>query len=737
MKWQVLACQVSVTALLSGIAISTASAQGVANGATNTASPSDASQTNVPSDDQAAAAVGDIVVTAQRRSQQLIDVPLSVNVLSGQQLAAAGVTSTAGLQDVTPGLTFTALGGAAQALLRGVTTTNNGVGNPASVALYIDGVYISSQDTFNFDFVDVEQVQVLKGPQGTLYGRDATGGAILVTTSKPSFQLTARGSYSYGNFDTSRGDAYVSGPITEHLAVSVAGQFSNSDGYTTNITTNDKKVGKTSRYEFRGKVLFEPVDTMTFTLGGGHVSSHDNTGFLNSVFNGNSQSFRTHPGVVISNKPWEVNLTFRPIHEFDASDVTFNGDMDLGKARLNLVTGYRTVSGHTTADTDIGPFPDTSYSRTWGEKSFDQEINLSSNDSGAGLSWIVGAQYSRENARNDPIVFNTGPIFRNRTITNYYSGYLDLTYNLGEHWVVNAGIRYSDERKKFTGNSGAIPAAFVASSLNSDAWTPRASIRYSPSDTISIYASYNRGFKSGGYNNSTSNSIVGGVVTPFYPETNDSYEVGVKAALSRKVSFDVATFYSDYRNVQVSSVVTIGNVTTSLVNNAAAVEIYGIEGQFRAELLDGLTVRIGAAYTHGRYTDFPRALINIPIAGGGNASASANAKGYRLKRNPDFTSSAALEYKHETEFGEIFGSLNHYHSSGFYEEFDNRLHQKPYDTVNGRLGVGLRENAIRLSVYANNLTNNVHAALLLGAAAGDRINYAPPRTYGIKAEFRY
>lgn len=740
MKKLTLMTRVSAAALLALFVTGTAMAQGVSNTVPGDQdSNADTADQSAGGVDRSSRAEGDeaIVVTAQRRAEQLIDVPLSIAVLSNQRLEASGVRSTLDLAAVTPGLTIQPLGGFSQPVLRGVTTTITGVSNPSNIALYVDGVYVTAQDSFDFDFVDVDQIQVLKGPQGTLYGRNATGGAILVTTRLPSFHWTGQGSVSYASFDTARAQAYLSGPLSSTLAFSLAGQLKRSDGYITNITTANDRAGRNHRDTIRGALLFQPSDQVRFVLRADHISLSDPTGFLSSVLDRNTQALRTHPDAVISSEPWEVNLTFDPHYESHSTGVSLNGDVDFGQVHMNLISGYRTIHGNTLTDVDYGPYPDSSYSRTWSEQSFDQEINFSSSTPGSRLTWVAGVQYARENSRNNPIVFNTGATTRNHTITNYYSAYVDMTYNITDQVALIGGLRYSNEHKDFAGNTGVVPANFVSSSTGSDAWTPRVSLRYSPSNDLSLYASYNRGYKSGGYNTATSNSIFNGQVTPFRPETIDSWEVGLKSHFARGMSLDLAGFYSNYRDVQVGISISTNGVPQSITTNAAAERIWGAEGQLRIALLNGLNAQIGAAYTHGRYSDFPNALVTVPIPGGGNSQVTQDVTGNKIVRSPEFTGSVGLDYSHPTSFGSVFASANYYHSSGYFYAFNDRLHQRPYDTLNARIGVGFDRDRLRLSLFATNLTNEVYAALLFDSPVGDRISYAPPRSYGVQFDFRF
>lgn len=260
--------------------------------------------------DATQAGSGEIVVTAQRRNERLVDVPISISVLTGNALEQAGVRSTEDLTATVPGLNFATNGAFAQPTVRGVGTTVTSAGNDANVAIYIDGVYQPNQISNFSDLVDLEQVEVLKGPQGTLFGRNATGGAIRVTTKRPSLSSEARATASYGRFNDIRLTAFGTGPLSDKVAVSFALLYGDDEGYVRNRGTGNK-VADTNARSMRGKILFQPSETVEFLLSGSHSKRSSNPAFTLGVLNGNSIALRL-PGSIQPTGPREVSLTFDP-----------------------------------------------------------------------------------------------------------------------------------------------------------------------------------------------------------------------------------------------------------------------------------------------------------------------------------------------------------------------------------------------------------------------------------------
>lgn len=233
------------------------------------------------------ASSSEIIVTAQRRAERLEDVPAAISVLNQELLEKAGVQSTTDIARVTPGVTMAFYGGFLQPAIRGITSTGANIGENSNVAMYIDGVYQPQQVATLIDLPDIEQVEVLKGPQGALYGQNATGGAILVLSKSPSDTATGKFSASYGNYNDKQLRGYLSGPIADGFAASLAGSFQDRDGFRRHVVTGERDKGLKS-YVVRGKVQLEPSDVITVGITGYYSWRRDSAMYASFPVNGNS-----------------------------------------------------------------------------------------------------------------------------------------------------------------------------------------------------------------------------------------------------------------------------------------------------------------------------------------------------------------------------------------------------------------------------------------------------------------
>ncbi|RYE78137.1 MAG: hypothetical protein EOO80_09225 [Oxalobacteraceae bacterium] len=252
---------------------------------------------------------GEIVVTAQRRSERLTDVPISVTAISGEAMSAAGVAITTDLDRVTPGLTFTTTASHAQPNIRGVGSALTGPGADNNVAIYIDGVYQAAQSTLFMDFNNIQQIEVLKGPQGTLFGRNATGGAITIKTLDPGFDFDVRAGVSYGRFNDLKLTGYVNMPISDRLAINVAGLYRNMDGYITNIF-NGKKIPGPNNVAFTGKLLFQPTENFRMILSGSYMDREDQKNEAFAPY-GKTSAYFANPSFVVPG-PYQTNQDLQP-----------------------------------------------------------------------------------------------------------------------------------------------------------------------------------------------------------------------------------------------------------------------------------------------------------------------------------------------------------------------------------------------------------------------------------------
>jgi iron complex outermembrane receptor protein len=687
----------------------------------------------------AASASGDlqeILVTAERRSESLQKVPATINVTSAKEMQSANITNTLEYGQLVPGVQFAVLGNYTQPVIRGISTQVVGVGIPANVALYIDGVYIAAQDAYNFDFVDVDSIETLKGPQGTLYGRNATGGAILVTTKTPSFAFGGTASIGYGSFNDQMAQFYVTGPITDTLAFNLAGMHKTSNGYLRNITTGSE-LGGTETEAVRGKLLFKPSDTVQFVLGFDHSYHSDAIGYDDSTYKGNTIARHT-PGTIIASTPYEVSLFLNPKDQTTQDGGSLHGTFELQGMTFSSITAFRRLTNYTLADNDYSSLGLNRNERWASETTISQEFNLASTTPGP-LTWIAGAQISSDNAKNDPFLSNGVPLVSNQTVDNAVSAFFDTTYAITSQLFVLGGVRYSYETETFNGAFLNVVKPNVGGSIAAQKWTPRYSIRYEPTEDVNVYATYNKGFKSGGYNSHSANPTdARGNAVAFEPETIDAYEIGAKMRFSHTVALDLSTYYYNYRNEQVAAATVIHGVATTQVFNAASAKIYGAEGELRLQPVENLSAQVGLAYTHDRFTSFPNALLSYPAPGGGNVQIVGDAAGNRLPRVPDFTASVAAQYQHAIgSLGTAFLSGNAFYSKGFDADFANRVRQTAYEVVNAQLGYSPPDNRFKVSIYSKNITDKTYALLMNSSTYGDVITYAPPRTYGIQVDVNF
>lgn len=712
----------------------------LASAAALLATPAFAQDQDTSADETAGA--GEIVVTAQRRAERLADVPISITALSEAGLASAGVRSTEDLTAAVPGLNFATNGAFAQPTVRGIGTTVSAAGSDANVAIYVDGVYQPNQIGNFSDLVDVEQVEVLKGPQGTLFGRNATGGAIRVTTKAPSWTPSARLSASYGSFDEVKVSGYVTGPVSDRLAVSLGLIYGDDDGYVRNIGTGNK-VAQSKVFGVRGKLLFKASETLDFTLSAAHNARTSNPAFTLGVLNGNNSSLSA-AGSIPASGPRQVSLSFDPTITVDSNQFSLTARADLGFAQLTSITSYGEIETYLVTDTDrtnlaIGraDIPGT-------EKTWTQELNLVSQGSDA-LKWFLGAFYYNDKSSNYTQI-NLGSLYNVITLkTEAIAPFGEVNYSIGDLTLI-AGARYNIEKKDYSIVRG---AASIVKETTYKTFTPRLGLRYKLSPSSMVYATYSKGFKSGGFDGILASGQL--AVNNVFPEKVDAWEVGYKYGRGGN-SLSVSAYYYDYSNIQFQAFnPNAGGLTQ--VFNAAAAEIYGGEIEGTLEPVDGFTLRASLAYNHSTYKNFPGASVYCPRGAPtqGNALIALGAlnpctgqvnadgaTGNQLIRTPEFTASLSGNYRHElANGGSIELSGSGFYSGAFYWDPNNRLREKPYVLMNAEIAYNLPGDHVRLALWGRNLANELYAIYKTEAAAGDSVAYARPRSVGISAQVKF
>ena len=676
--------------------------------------------------------IGDIVVTATRRAENLQDVPATITAVTAEGLSSAGVTTTRGLEQVVPGLVMAMTATSTQPTLRGIGTRSASPGEESNIAMYLDGVYQPAMSSNNFEFLNVERVEVLKGPQGTLYGRNATGGAINIVTTKPADELAGRFSLSFGRFNEVNAGGYAAVPLGAGLAVDLAANRIHRDGYVDDLVRGGK-LGRKKSHSLRGRIRFQPSDDIDIIASISDSSTDDNSAFTVQPIDGNTIGRAINPTVLLPTKPRQYVGNILPQSGFDQREYSLQAQFDLGFAVLESVGNIQENTTYYTSDSDgtlvggrdlfsVGDFMDA----------WTQEVRLISQGSGR-LQWIVGAMAFGSKAGLNLTVNNptSVTIINGRQKAKAYAGYVEATYEVLDNLFVTGGVRYSDEKRTFT---PFINTQRPTVSAKFDDWTPRASIRYEFSPDANVYFTYSEGFKSGVYNIASTNT------TPVRPETITSYEAGIKLRPASWLRTNISGFIYDYSDLQVSA--RLAGSTVTFLQNAGAAKLKGIDLDIAAYPTDGLSLNLAAAFLDTKFTEFAGAAINVPtitngVSTGGNASIIADVTGNQLVRAPEFTATAGFAYEFEAGSGLVKLGANANYNDGYFLEFGNRLRQPSYVLVNGNLGWWTRNERLGITLWAENITGEDVVQYALVSANQDGYSYRPPATYGVRLNFNY
>lgn len=672
---------------------------------------------------------GEIVVTAQRRAERLSDVPIAVTAIGAERMSSAGIVASTDLAAVTPGLSFPTQGAFAQPVVRGVGSSLTGPGADPNVAIYIDGVYQPNQSANIFNFNSVEQVEVLKGPQGTLFGRNATGGAILIRTLNPSYDPEGRFSIGYGRFNDIKLNFYGSAPIVDDvLAANIAIAYRNEDSFTRNIA--GPEVGGLNEYAARAKLLFEPLSNLSFVLTGNYSRIDNPRHLAFAPYQGNNTQNLRNPSLPRPDRAFEVALNEPTDFVTRNTGVSLKGELALDFGTISSITGYGDIRNTLGLDGDNSVAATSYIAYTDTQETFSQEVVFASDTFGI-FSLVAGVFYYDDSATRDlrNSVRATTPVTR-RTVagvdTKAYAVFSEVNVDVTDRLHLTGGLRYSHEKKTAFGTRTISLPGTLDKSATFSGVTPRAVVRYELTDRSNIYASYSQGFKSGAFNAISLETV------PVKEETVTAYEVGYKAG-GRGLTFNASAFYYDYSNIQVQSSVTTGIL---LLTNAAAAEIYGADMDFSFPVTDHLRIDGGAAYTHGRYTRFPGAPIVTPSPTG-NIQSFGDASGAPTVRTPEFTANSTITYDQDLSFGKLSASATGSYNSGFNWAPDERIKQSKYFLLNGEVSIASPDDMFRLTLWGRNLTNKIIASYQNQNASGDQVVYERPRSYGVTFGARF
>lgn len=724
--------------------------------------------------DGVAATVEEIVVTAQKRSENLQDVPVSVTAISGDSLADRGVTNVLSLNNLAPGLRVSSGDAAAnpKIFIRGVGLSDFNPNSSSGVGVYMDGVYIGSPLAQMAGFFDLAQVEVLRGPQGTLYGRNTNGGAINVTTKRPTQSMTADASIEYATYNAVNAMVAVGGPIIQDtLAFRVAAQYVADDGVTYNRVTGDD-VNATEYWAGRASLLYTPnSDFEVLAQVNRFVNRGDATqpqhralfpataaatgpdGFCAPGFYSSGQCTDLFGYADTDNDDHAGDYNQQGKDKIDLFGASLQATWNLGSVSLVSVTAWQWAHRNAFENTDVSPLQMIEINYLSRQQQFTQELRLQSNDTAARLKWVVGAYFMDEVVKDatqqdtlrdyrpffvspsNPTGFdlaNSIAVFGHPYTqkTQGYALFGQADYALSDRLIATVGLRWSADDKKFDYRSTAEGSIVLLASQQSKTfsdWSGRLGLRYELTPDANIYATYNRGYKSGGF--------FGGIATspseiePYDNETLDAFEVGLKSELfDRRVRLNLSAFYYDYQDQQVFAQALRNGLTVLVLDNAASSKVYGAEAEITARPTQNLEFNAGLSLLNAKYGDYQ--------------SEGQDFTDNRLPQSPKVTLNMAATYTVPLASGaSLVANADAAYSSKIY--FDNsnaaRLSQDGVWIAGAQASWRSPDEAIEAGVFARNLFNETYTVSIsnIDSLGEDLMTLNRPRSLGVFLRYHY
>ena len=679
----------------------------------------------------------EVVVTAQRRSESGQRVPVPITAIGATQLQAQGVATVSDLQNAVPSLQMATAGNSVTTFLRGVGSLINAPGADPEVALYVDGVYYPSPAAANFFFNNIASVEVDKGPQGTLFGRNATGGVIQVNTLQPTqiprFDMTL----GYANYNTNEETLYLSGGIAENLAADVSVYNREQGGWGHNLYTG-ASIYSRQETAVRSKWVYTPTNAtmVTFIADFDHNEGYQGAALNNvtgtSVTGGTPQPF------------YDVSADTKASENNTQYGFSLKVEHDFGWTRLVSLSADRTTKGFLQLDTDQSPVPFAYLRAPQTQQTFTQELQLLSPDQSP-IKWIVGAFYLHDRSGVDPLTFTfLGTPLINYTyqITNSESVFGQTTLPVFPALIADThltlGVRYTNDDRSETNftdlPTGLIPGTTGSQSTSNGNFSYRAALDHSFTSDIFGYVSFDRGFKSGLFN-TTSATGAPNTGPAVKPETLDAYQIGIKSTfLDHRLRVNFDGFYYSYNDLQVVTFVSAG----PLLSNAASAKIKGADLDAEVTPMKNLTLSASATVLDAHYSDFKNASFYGPAALG-LTSYVGDATGNRLPFAPRISATGASQYRIPTERGDFAINASVSYKSEYYFEPQNLVRQKPFAMVNTSARWTAPGGRFDLTLWGKNLSSAKWYAM--GGATtlgGEYYSAGDPRTFGVTvgAHFR-
>ena len=695
----------------------------------------------------------EVVVTAQKRSENLQAVPSSVTAFKAGRLAEGNVTDLQGITTLDTSLIIGEGTGQAMPFLRGVGTLLRGVGNEASTSIYVDGFYYSRIPAAMFELNNIEQVEVLKGPQGTLFGRNSEGGLVNIITRDPGRTPALEASLGYGNFNTTRANVYAATPIGDQAALDLSVLSVNQgEGWGRDIVTGFK-TGYEDATVVRTKLVVSPADGTDIKVSADYIDTRSTDGLSSSAYAGTTQGYLVPaPNPVPTIGFNDIQSTLTNVAVDSGWSVGARIQQDLGFANLVSLTGYRKTqesilqgaAAPVPTEDEIGVSIHDFNAQT------SQELQLVST-SQSPLDWIVGLYFLHQNGGQTPEQ-EYGAVFRGATLDIFstdrdtsYAGFGQINYNILPSLKLTLGARYTTDQVSASGwedkvtSAAYVDGAVMSGSKDFDKTTYKTALDYQVNPDTIAYVSYSTGFKAGMFLTTPP------IVQPLNPETMKAYEIGEKTEFfDHRLRLNAALFYYDIYNYQVQAVDVAANGTiTGTYVNAPLVHSKGFDMNGEAAITRAFSTTFGLTLMDARFNNFPDAPYYIPLSTypfGNSAEQVASADGHYLPRSPKVSANLGFNYRLQTAIGPWVLSPNYSYHSSYYWDPDNQHRQSPVGLLDTTVSYSpMNSDNWTLRLWGKNLTdvryyfNDTESA----GASGTAAVVAPPRTYGVSFNYKY
>lgn len=745
-------------------------------------------QTTIPASTIPAAENSDIIVTATRRAERLQDVPLSILAVTGDTLEERQINSFNDLQRISPGLIFSQATSprSSGTIIRGVGTNTFSDAVEGAVGINIDGVVIGRQGAGFTDFADIERIEVLRGPQGITFGKNASAGVISLITRRPTEQLTGNAFFSYGSDNEIRANTSISGPIVnDRVLARLSGFISKRDGIINNLT-DGRDLNDVDDWGVRGKLEFRVTDDLNILIIGDWSERQPDCCIWTTRSYGASTTLRAAEaaaGVVAGPSNRETTLGGRLFTRQESRGVSGEINWTVGDHAITSITAYRRWDAIDNNDADRTPLPILDINQgDVAQRQFTQEVRLAS-PGGDRLEYVLGLFYFNQQIVNDSIQQGTfgAPLPPGLTLTRRQFTEVDTenfaAFGQGSFELVDGlklllGARFTREEIGIDFVRDALPGTLTLTPAYSctraapatcgpggpqsgvpessdDSLSWRAGLQYQPTRNLNAFATVTRGYKGAAFNSQIDVSILQRV----QPEIPTSYEAGIKSTLlNGAVTFNVTLFKTDFKDFQAEAVTAspATGLTTFTIVNAGELETKGLELELTARPTTGLTLDFNFAYTDATFTRF----LGGPCFAGQSAAQgcitqgtqrSQDLSGKPLPNSPDYIASTSIRYDFAVARDwRAFGQGAVFHRSGTLTALnqDPRTRQEGYELVDFAIGVTDPSDTFTLSLFGKNVFDKKYVDAIFDTpldAGGfsQRIGTNARRTFGVSLAGRF